>query len=176
MSCRALSAGSPIAGRDEALAIRSTSSARAMAVLSKIEKPTKQVEILRFMTDLQKKQSRSRERNYSRVYDTVGLASVATICVRMRGNAFLKGHYQQRHLLELDCPVRRIQELFPRAVALIGQTDVDHRAALRLDRLGDQMQVRLIRRAAALFHVAPDAAADDVFPRTLAPLALGNDV
>src|SRR5215213_5332496 len=73
-------------------------------------------------------------------------------------------------LLQLNRPVRRVQELLPRAVALVGEADVDDGAALGLDRLGDQVQVRLLRGAAAFLDVALHAAADDVLPRALAAL------
>src|SRR5690242_10390336 len=79
-------------------------------------------------------------------------------------------------LLQLDRPVGRVEELFPARVALVGEPDIDHRRALRLHRLGNQMHVCLVRRAAALLDVALHTAADDVLPRALAALALGHDV
>src|SRR5258708_5868653 len=79
-------------------------------------------------------------------------------------------------LLQLHRPVRRIQELFPARILRIGQADVDDRAALGLDRLGDQVHTGLLGRAAALLYVALHAAADDVVPRRAAALALGDHV
>src|SRR4051794_34836220 len=48
-------------------------------------------------------------------------------------------------LLQLHRPVRRVEELFPARVALVGQADVDDRAALGLDRLGNEVHVGLFR-------------------------------
>src|SRR6266498_3526905 len=79
-------------------------------------------------------------------------------------------------LLQLNRPVSIIQELLPGRVPLIRQPNINHRRALRLDRLGDQVHVRLLRRAAPLFDIALQAAADDVFPGASAALALGLDV
>ena len=79
-------------------------------------------------------------------------------------------------LFQLHRPIRRIQELLPTPIALVGEADVDDRAALGLDRLGDQVHVGLLGGPAALLHVALDAAAHDVFPTALAALALGLDV
>src|SRR3982751_572367 len=79
-------------------------------------------------------------------------------------------------LLQLHSPIRVIQKLLPAPVTLIGQADVDHRTALGLDRLGDQVHVGLLRGSAALFYVALDAAADDVGPGAFSALALGEDM
>src|SRR5258706_1260486 len=79
-------------------------------------------------------------------------------------------------LLQLNRPVSIIQELLPGRIPLVRQPDINHRRALGLDRLGDQVHVRLIRRAAAFLDVALQAAADDVFPGASAALALGLDV
>src|SRR5438874_11191376 len=48
--------------------------------------------------------------------------------------------------------------------------------AAGLDRLGDQVLVGLLGRAAAFLDVAAHAAADDVVPGTFAALALGQNV
>src|SRR4051812_14507742 len=92
-----------------------------------------------------------------------------------RGRASRKGP-SGNNLLQLHRPIRRIQELLPALVTFVGEADVDDGAALGLDRLGDQVHVGLLGGATALFHVALDAAADDVLPRAAAALALGRDV
>src|SRR5262245_41836933 len=78
--------------------------------------------------------------------------------------------------LQLDRPVRLVEELLPRRIPLVGQPNIDHRAALRLHRLAEQLHVRLFGRAAALLYVALDAAADDVVPARLAVLGARDDV
>src|SRR5437867_3942895 len=78
--------------------------------------------------------------------------------------------------LQLHRPVSIIKELLPGAVALIGQPDIDNRRALRLVRLGDEMEMCLLGRAAAFLDVALHAAADDVLPGALAALRFGDDV
>src|SRR5688572_10651310 len=79
-------------------------------------------------------------------------------------------------LLQFHRPVRRVQELLPAPVPLVGQADVDHRAALGLVRLAHEVHVRLLGRAAAFLDVALDAAADDVVPRAAAALRARDHV
>ena len=61
-------------------------------------------------------------------------------------------------------------------VFLIGEFQVQQRAALRLLRLAYEVHVRLLRRAAALLDVASHAGTDDVFPGAGATLAARPDV
>src|SRR5689334_6073869 len=81
-----------------------------------------------------------------------------------------------RPLLQLDRPVRVVEERFPRLVLPARELEVQERAALRLLGLADQAHVGLLRGAAALADVAVDAGADDVLPARQAPLAAGDDV
>src|SRR5690606_4984088 len=77
---------------------------------------------------------------------------------------------------ELDRPVGVVEELLPAGVALVGQADVDDRAAARAVGFGDQVHAGLIGGPAAFLDVAADAAADDVVPSGPATLAFWDDM
>src|ERR1700677_566475 len=83
---------------------------------------------------------------------------------------------KRRRLLQLDRPVRVIEERSPRFVLFVGELQVQHRAAFRLFRLAHQAHVGLLGSSASLANVAVHAGADDVLPRALAPLRAGNHV
>src|SRR5947199_3137461 len=78
--------------------------------------------------------------------------------------------------LELDAPVRVVEELLPRLVLPLRELQVQQRRALRLLRPADQAHVRLLRRAAALADVAVHARTHDILPRRHAALAARRDV
>src|SRR5262245_21647956 len=78
--------------------------------------------------------------------------------------------------LQLDGPVSVVEEGFPRLVLAVGQLEVEHRAALGLLGLADEVHVGLLRSPTALPHVAGHAGADDVLPGAGAPLAARHDV
>src|SRR5262249_43732071 len=86
------------------------------------------------------------------------------------------GDPRGRGSLQLDRPVGVFQEGAPGLVLLVGQFQVEHRAALGLLRLVNEVHVRLLRRPAALLDVAGHAGADDVLPGARAPLAAGHHV
>src|SRR5438067_1064946 len=83
---------------------------------------------------------------------------------------------RSRGSLQLDGPVGVVEERLPRLVLAVRQLQVEHRAALRLLRLADEVHVRLLRRPATLLDVAGHASADDVLPSADAALAPGHDV
>src|SRR5438477_5563812 len=79
-------------------------------------------------------------------------------------------------LLQFDRPVSVVEEALPRLVLAVGQLQVQHRTALRLFRLADQVHVGLARRPAALPDVPGHPGTDDVLPGRLASLTARDDV
>ena len=68
-------------------------------------------------------------------------------------------------LLQIDRPVRAVQERLPTLVLRIAQLDAQQRAAFGLGGWAHQFQMGFDRRASAFLDVALDATANDVLPR-----------
>src|ERR1043165_6945756 len=79
-------------------------------------------------------------------------------------------------LAQLHRPIRLIQERLPRLILLAPQSQRDQRIALRPLHGTDELHSRLLGRAAALLGVAPEAGADEVFPRFAAAEGARQDV
>jgi len=78
--------------------------------------------------------------------------------------------------LQLDGPVRLVEEGFPGTVAPGPEFQMNHRAAPRLLRQANQLHVRLARSPPAFAFVALRAGADQVRPVRGPALRTGNDV
>ena len=83
--------------------------------------------------------------------------------------------YPEKALFQLHRPVGVVEELLPRAIALVAEVDVEHGAVLGLDGLLDEGHAGLLGGPAALFHVAVGAGTDDVVPGRLAAHAAGGN-
>ena len=66
--------------------------------------------------------------------------------------------------------------MFPAAVTLMAQVNVNERVVLGPGWLLNQSQSRLLGRSAALLHVAVGTGADDIRPGGFAARASWNDV
>lgn len=77
-------------------------------------------------------------------------------------------------LLQLDIPVRPVEELAPRRVTAVGEFDVYDGISPRFDGLANQVHRRLMRGPAALTHVALMTSADHVLPRGRSALRARN--
>src|SRR4051812_8702967 len=78
--------------------------------------------------------------------------------------------------LQLDRPVRVVEEGLPALIFPVRELQAERRAGLGLDRLPDEAHARLPGGAAPLADVALQAGADDVLPGRLAAPAAGEDV
>ncbi len=89
---------------------------------------------------------------------------LAGMCHMRRKSFDLQAAFFCQGLLQIDKPVRLVNEVFPALVSRIAEFQRKERASPRSHRLPNQLHPRFVGGSPTLSDIAGHAGADDVFP------------